>query len=156
MLYLRIEILKCLIYQMAKLNTISEASSLAIHSMLYILNSNNKLNSIQIAENTGASKHQISKILQRLVKDGLLKSNRGPLGGFELNKDANQITFYDIYKSIEGEISIEKYLSKKEKPIKKCSLCGFENKIITELKDYLSSTTLIKYSKKKQIKYNII
>lgn len=135
---------------MAKIFTLSEASSIAIHSMVLILTSKDRINANHIAEQVGASRHHVSKVLQRLVKEGLLTSNRGPLGGFAIKKKPSEITFYDIYKSIEG--NIEDKIDEIEEHIilaDKCIFCGFEKRITAEFKEYLTSTTLQSYFEQK-------
>ncbi len=44
----------------------------------------------------------LGKILQNLVKEGLLSSTKGPHGGFILKKDPYDINMYDIVKIIDG------------------------------------------------------
>lgn len=44
----------------------------------------NRLNLSQIAERTGAPKAFTAKVLQDLVRAGIINSQRGPSGGFEL------------------------------------------------------------------------
>ncbi|HYD54335.1 MAG TPA: Rrf2 family transcriptional regulator [Gemmatimonadaceae bacterium] len=46
----------------------------------------------EIAERTGAPRNYLGKTLNVLVKDGLLRSARGPLGGFALAMPADAIT----------------------------------------------------------------
>ena len=91
---------------MASFIGISEAASLAIHSMALIAVSEERLNAGQIAKTTGASRNHLAKVLQRLVKYGFLDSNRGPKGGFVLKRDASKINLLQIYQLIEGEIEI--------------------------------------------------
>lgn len=137
---------------MAKIFTLSEASSIAIHSMVLILTSKDRINANHIAEQVGSSRHHVSKVLQRLVKEGLLSSNRGPLGGFAIKKSPCEISFYDIYKSIEGNIDDKECPSDEKISLDdKCIFCGFEKRITSEFKDYLTSTTLQSYYEQKNM-----
>lgn len=45
----------------------------------------------------------LAKILQMLAKQKILSSTKGPNGGFVLLKKPEQITLYDIVKSIDGD-----------------------------------------------------
>ena len=45
----------------------------------------------------------LGKILQQLAKQKVLKSMKGPHGGFSLLKDPKEITLLDIVKTIDGE-----------------------------------------------------
>jgi Rrf2 family protein len=51
---------------------------------------------------TGVQESFLSKILQRLVHQGLLVSQRGSGGGFVLNRAPDQITLLDVVEAIEG------------------------------------------------------
>ena len=90
---------------MSRFPNISEASSIAIHSLALVNQSEEMLNVNQIAELTEFSKNHISKIMQILVRHGYLTSGRGPRGGFVSNMNADQVTLLEIIELIEGKIS---------------------------------------------------
>lgn len=131
---------------MSKIFALSEASSIAIHGMVLIARSPNGINAAKIAEITGLSKNHIAKVLQRLVKNDMLKSVRGPAGGFTLKKDPATITLLDIYQSIEGNLDVG------DCPLS-YDLCGFErclmgtvvNKLTSEFRTFLEEKTLQSY-----------
>jgi Rrf2 family protein len=131
---------------MSKIFSLSEASSIAIHSMVLIARSENGINAVKIAEITGFSKNHIAKVLQRLVKVEMLKSVRGPSGGFSMRMDPNKVNLLDIYQAIEGQIDVN------ECPLS-YELCGFDkclmgtvvNKMTMEFKKFLAEQTLQKY-----------
>lgn len=89
---------------MPKIVTLSEAASIALHSMILIARSKSSMNVDQISERIGSSRHHIAKIMQRLAKDGFVGSNRGPAGGFYLLKDTHEISLLAIYESVEGKV----------------------------------------------------
>ena len=131
---------------MAKIFSMSEAASIGIHSMVLIARAENGINAVKIAEITGLSKNHISKVLQRLVKNDMLKSVRGPAGGFTLKKLPDSISLLDVYESIEGSIEIT------DCPLAH-DICGFENcimgtivnKMSIEFRKFLGEQTLNKY-----------
>lgn len=45
----------------------------------------------------------LGKILQQLAKQKILKSLKGPNGGFSIMKDPRTITLYDVVTAIDGE-----------------------------------------------------
>ncbi|MCA9319570.1 MAG: Rrf2 family transcriptional regulator, partial [Planctomycetes bacterium] len=49
------------------------------------------------------SQHHLSKVLQQLVRAGLLTSLRGVGGGHTLARDAKNVTLYDVVEVFEGE-----------------------------------------------------
>jgi Rrf2 family protein len=46
--------------------------------------------------------HFLAKILQDLTRKGILKSHRGPTGGFSLAKSPSEITLYQVIETIDG------------------------------------------------------
>ena len=92
---------------MSKVVHISEAASIAIHSLAIIASSPEKINARQIAKLTGASLNHLSKVMQMLVKNDYIRSNRGPSGGFVLNKPANEIILLEVYEYIEWTIDCQ-------------------------------------------------
>ncbi len=131
---------------MAKVFSLSEAGSIAIHSMVLIAKAENKLNVIKISEQTGSSKHHVAKVLQRLVKDDFLVSNRGPHGGFKLKKPAGEINLLDVYESIEGTIEITDCpMDNPICPFEKCILGNIINDMTQTFKDYMGNQKLTDY-----------
>jgi len=55
-----------------------------------------------IAESHGIPPELLAKILQRLVKGGLLLSHHGTNGGYVLARHPRTISAYDVIKAIEG------------------------------------------------------
>ena len=133
---------------MSKVVTFSEAASLAIHAMVMIAQSDHIINVNKIAESTGASRNHLAKVMQRLVKDGLVKSTRGPAGGFVMNKPLNEVTLLQIYESIEGSIDIAGCpFDRQICPFHKCLMGGLIFKVTDEIKDYFKSQTLESFIK---------
>ncbi len=131
---------------MAKIFSLSEASSIAIHSMVLIARSANGINAVRIAAFTGFSKNHIAKVLQRLVKSDMLKSVRGPSGGFSLKKNPEDITLLDIYQSIEGPIEESDCpLAYEVCNFDQCIMGNVINKMTFEFKQFLGKQTLALY-----------
>jgi Rrf2 family iron-sulfur cluster assembly transcriptional regulator len=61
-----------------------------------------KVDLVTIATAQDIPRHFLSKILQTLVKQKLLKSTKGPNGGFELMRPAHKIYLYEIVEAIDG------------------------------------------------------
>ena len=131
---------------MAKIFSLSEAASIAIHSMVLIARSENMMNVNKIAERTGSSKHHVAKILQRLVKEDYLKSIRGPHGGFSLLKEPEDITLLEIYETIEGSLAVtECPMDNPICPFEKCILGNIVSEMTTKFREYLKDSTLDQY-----------
>jgi Rrf2 family protein len=81
---------------------ISEAASLAFHALaLLVKQEDKKITTHLIAERLAASEHTVSKVMQSLTKSGLVKSVRGPKGGFYLSRNPEEISLSDIYNAVE-------------------------------------------------------
>ena len=48
----------------------------------------------------------LEKIVQQLIHKGLVRSRRGPHGGYVLAKPAETMTFRDVIEAVEGPISL--------------------------------------------------
>lgn len=56
----------------------------------------------EVAEYIGASEHTVGKLLQTLVKDGVIKSAKGPTGGFYLSDAQMLQPVINIVYAIDG------------------------------------------------------
>ncbi len=127
---------------------ISEAASIAIHSMAYIAANDKELvTSREIVSALKVSDTHLMKVLQRLVKAGLIRSIRGPNGGFLLTRPADHITLLTVYESIEGRPNFNNCLL--GTPVcrdKKCILGNLIENVNSEVVNYLSKTNLAQLS----------
>src|SRR5271169_3151554 len=58
----------------------------------------------EIAETYGIPGALLSKILQKLAKNGFLRSEHGTNGGYKLARDPREITALEVIRSIDGPI----------------------------------------------------
>lgn len=131
---------------MARIVHLSEAVTIGIHSMVLIARAGGIINVNIIAEQTGASRNHLAKVMQRLVKAGFLKSNRGPAGGFVLKKKPKEITILQIYEAIEGKIEIDGCpMDQQICPFDKCLIGGIVKDVSEEFIKYIKKTTLNDY-----------
>jgi len=131
---------------MAKIVHLSEAASLAIHAMVLIAKSDSHINVNILAQEMGASRNHLAKVLQLLVKHNFLKSVRGPSGGFVLNVEPSEITILDIYQAIEGKIETPSCpLDRQVCPFDKCLMGGMVSKVTNQFKDYFKEQTLERF-----------
>jgi len=134
---------------MAKIVNITEAVSIALHAMILVAKNDNfgkQINVNYIAEKTGSSKFHIAKVMQKLVKDGFLGSQRGPAGGFFLVKKPDDISLLDIYESVEGKLEVTKCpLNRPSCPFKTCMFEGVTIKMTRNFKDFVEGHTLAHY-----------
>ena len=124
---------------------VSEAVALALHStsILAEYDGGKLLSNQELAKMQNASKNHLSKVLQRLVRVGIVSSTRGPGGGFKLAKAPEKITLLEVYEAIEGSMDVTGCLF--DKPVctgGACLLGNLINDLEKQTKDYLGNTTM--------------
>ena len=133
-----------IVRDMANLLKISEAASLALHTMVYLAANNGRLvTTHEIGDALRVSEAHLAKVLQRLVKVGLVDSTRGPRGGFCLAKSGADISLLEVYETIEGPLTPTNCLL--GTPIcsgEKCILGGLLEDVNKRVKEYFAQTRL--------------
>ena len=70
------------------------------------LHSEERVNAPVLAASTQLPLPMVSKILKTLAREGVLDSQRGSRGGYQLSRPASEITVADIVSALEGPIAI--------------------------------------------------
>ncbi len=87
---------------------ISEAASLAIHAAGILAGAAGGQSSAEaMADALGVSKSHLVKVLQRLTKTGLIRSSRGPGGGYSLTRPPQEVSIREVYEMVEGPIDAD-------------------------------------------------
>ncbi|GAB6165990.1 RrF2 family transcriptional regulator [Thermostilla marina] len=90
---------------MAGLVRFSEAASLALHAMgILARNPDRRMSNDELATALSASTHHLAKVMQRLARAGLVKSTRGPRGGFQISRRPHEIRLAEIYEAVDGPL----------------------------------------------------
>jgi len=86
----------------------SKATNYALHTMLFLAKEtpNKPMGVQQLAEMQDVSPTYLSKILTKLVKEGMINSVSGANGGYTLRHNWEDISFLDIIHAIEGKSSL--------------------------------------------------
>ncbi len=131
---------------MSRIVQLSEAVTIGLHSMVLIARAGEIINVNHISEQTGASRNHLAKVMQRLVKAGFVKSNRGPSGGFVLKKKPKDISVLQIYEAIEGKIETSGCpMDQQLCPFDKCLVGGIVKDVSEDFIKYIKKTTLQDY-----------
>jgi Rrf2 family protein len=97
----------------------------------------------EIAKHYKIPLEYLLKIMQQLVRNGILTSNRGPRGGFMLAKTADKISLSQIVEAIEGPAVVSpSILPSKTSPNTANQLCRFYRHAIDESTKILSKAKL--------------
>jgi len=128
---------------MVKILNISEAATLAIHTTVLLAENPDKMLSIKdIVKRIPASKAHLSKVLQRLSKVGIVKSFRGPKGGFVIGKDPSEVSLLEVYESIDGPLTTNNCLLASPVCVGKCILDSVLMDVNNEVYQTLKNTKL--------------
>ncbi|MGQ9474897.1 MAG: RrF2 family transcriptional regulator [Actinomycetota bacterium] len=123
---------------------LSEAFILGLHAACYLAGlGGGRASTAEIARYLGVSEAHLAKVMQRLVRAGLLKSVRGPGGGFALTRQSSDISLLDIYESLEGPFSPTTCLLGRDACLgRSCVLSGLLKAVDERFESYLRETHL--------------
>lgn len=84
----------------------SDAALIAVHALSGLASVPGGLvQAKELAAAIGASENHLSKVMQRLVRAGLVHSVKGPNGGFRLAKEASSISFRNAMEAVDGPLT---------------------------------------------------
>lgn len=91
----------------------------ALHSLFYMLDlpKNKTIGIKKIAEIHNLQDAYLSKIFSKLRKAGIVRSSPGINGGYELAKNPDEISFWDVVEAIEGSSNFFQCADIREKNI---------------------------------------
>ena len=84
---------------------LSKSFGYALRGVLYVAKMQEECRKIQIdeiANNLSVPKHFLGKIMQQIVKAGLLKSTKGPYGGFSLAEETLVVPLIKLVEITDG------------------------------------------------------
>jgi Rrf2 family protein len=112
----------------------------------------------ELCEAGDLPRHFVAKILQDLVRQGLLLSAKGRGGGFALARPADQITLYDIVQLIDGTDSLKQCIVGMNQcdDNQPCPQHEQWKALRTRIYDFLTGTTLAQMSETLQRKLELI
>lgn len=127
-----------------KLSAKSRYAVMAVVDMCYYFN--NKPTSLQyVAERQNIALNYLEQIFVKLRKGGIVRSVKGPGGGYILNKELHEIKLADILEAIDGSVQMTRCKPKNGGCVDKSSKClthnvwkGLEKTIV----NYLNSISL--------------
>ena len=96
----------------------------------------------EISENLNLSENYLEQLVRMLKKDGLIKSSRGPKGGYKINNDLEKITIGQILRSLEGDMTTSECVSGKFNCDDKCDAYDLFTKLDYLINQAIDSITL--------------
>lgn len=85
---------------------LSNTCKTAIKAVIYLSSKFDKAEKAgirEVAEFIGANEHTVGKILQTLVKQNVIRSVKGPSGGFYISKEQQNQPIINIVEAIDGK-----------------------------------------------------
>lgn len=123
---------------------ISEAAVLGLHAAVVLAEIPGEQRSTgELARALGVSEAHLSKVLQRLARHGLVRSVRGPGGGFSLAAEPQEVTLLQVYEAIEGPLApSDCLLDAAQCGGSDCILGGLLTTVNRQVREYLTATRL--------------
>lgn len=91
---------------------ITRATDYAVRVMIHLaaLPTGSSVRQSELSKATDVSGHFLSKVLQQLVRSGLIRSQRGTGGGYALAASAATVSLLDVVEAMEGPIRLNQCL----------------------------------------------
>lgn len=85
---------------------LTRASSYALHAVVYMAGQKREFPTAShiIAQKRGMPERFLLKVLKPLVSAGVLRSVKGPNGGYRLARPANDISLLEVLEAVDGPI----------------------------------------------------
>lgn len=126
----------------------SKSCEYGIRASIYIAKQSiqdRKVNQMEIAKSIDSPVAFTAKILQKLTKVNIIRSAKGPTGGFFLNEeDLNKVKLWDVIVAIDGNSLLEDCSLglRKCNAFKPCPLHNSFVKIRADIRETLEGTSL--------------
>jgi Rrf2 family protein len=120
----------------------SDAASLALHTAGMLAAEPDRLHSVpEMAAALQASPAHLAKVLQSLARAGLVRSTRGPGGGFTLARPPGDMTLLEVYEAVSGTLQPSTCLLRRPSCFAGgCVLGDLLRRVQADVRKYLSQT----------------
>jgi Rrf2 family protein len=85
---------------------LSKKADYALMAMAHLAQRSRSSSAREIAEQYGIPTELLAKVLQRLTQRGLLTSQQGTRGGYQLSRPAVSISLAEVIHAIDGPVSV--------------------------------------------------
>lgn len=98
----------------------------------------------EIAKQQCVPRKFLEKIIQDLIRGGLIKSKRGACGGYTLARAPEEISFNDVIEAIEGPIAVNACLDEHVgcAQLPRCTMFGVWSEVQKKINEVLSGATI--------------
>lgn len=85
---------------------LSKKTDYALIALTYVASAGKAASAREIAERHDVPVELLAKVLQRLVQRGVLRSQQGIHGGYQLARPANTVTVAEVVEAIDGPLQL--------------------------------------------------
>jgi Rrf2 family protein len=98
----------------------------------------------EVAENYHAPFDATARVMQLMAQHGILRSEQGANGGYQITKDLAKVTLQDLLNVIQGPTQITKCVSQEEpcELQKSCNIISPVHTLNQKLSEFYSNVTL--------------
>ena len=98
----------------------------------------------EIALHQGIPRKFLEKIIQDLIRSGLVRSKRGPDGGYSLARLPHEISFRNVIEALEGPIAVNLCMDQRLtcNHLPQCAMFGVWTEVQRRVMDVFTHTTL--------------
>ncbi len=125
---------------------ISRRVDYGLRAVIYLSNqdSEKSCSAAEIAARQRVPRKFLEKIIQDLIHSGLVKSKRGPDGGYSLARSPHEISFQDVIEALEGPIAVNVCMDQRLScdHLPRCTMLGVWNEVQRKIVDVFAHTTL--------------
>lgn len=129
---------------MSNLLRLSEPVSLALHAAaLLARRPDERIANARLAATLRVSEHHLAKVMQRLARAGIVRSTRGPQGGFQLVRPPDCVALIELFEAVDGPVGDPTcLLSQQICDGRDCLVGELVHNVHEHVRRYLSETTL--------------
>lgn len=91
---------------------LSQKARYALRAMIELARENGQVTAGKLAERADAPRKFLEAILLSLSREGLVISRRGKFGGYVLGREADQISFAEIIRLVDGPLALTPCVSR--------------------------------------------
>ena len=98
----------------------------------------------EISTQQSIPKKFLEKIIQDLMRTGLIRSKRGSCGGYALARSPKEISFHDVIEAIEGPIAVNTCMDEEAccDQLSRCAMVNVWSEIQRKVTEVFTQTTL--------------
>ena len=129
---------------MSSVLRISDASTIGFHALvIFAANGERHYSTREIAKSLSVSEWHLSKVLQRLARSGIIRSVRGPGGGYTLAGKGADVTLLEVLEAIDGPFEPDDCLMRSNNCInRECIMGELLSNVNKKVKSYLTDKKL--------------